>query len=151
MRFIEKTPGRSPITSFDWGATMPVHASALGRALLAYSPRDHIELIVARGLFPYTPDTVTEPSTFRRELAVVRVTGIAVTRGELTKGVDAIAVPVLGSTGLPLAALEVTMPAGADLAVCLAAVTMASACLSAEFAGRIEQSGPADVATRRLA
>lgn len=135
VHYIEKVPGHLPVTGFGWGATIPVHASALGRALLAYSSRGEIELLVFQGLFPYSARTVTTPRQLRRELAIVRATGVSVVRGELESGVDAVAIPVFAGPDRPVAALELTMSARTDLSVCVAALSMASACLAAELTG----------------
>src|SRR3954452_16130820 len=37
VAYIEKRPGAEPITSFSAGATLPVHASAAGKAILAFA------------------------------------------------------------------------------------------------------------------
>ena len=94
------SPGPRPVTVVHPAATLPAHPTALGRALLAFSPTrrrrdgDH-----ARGLRPYTPHTVTSPDRFRRALAVTRLTRVAVTRWELEAGVCGVAMPVFGPGG----------------------------------------------------
>ena len=91
VAYIEKHPGPRPATAFTPAATLPAHPTALGRALLAFSPTRTVEMTIMRGLRCYTPHTITSPDRFRRALAVTRLTRVAVTRWELELGV---AVPV---------------------------------------------------------
>src|SRR5690349_7276307 len=70
IAYIEKQPGHSPVTGFTPVATLPAHPTALGRALLAFSPAALVELTILRGLRRHTGDTVTAPERFRRALAV---------------------------------------------------------------------------------
>lgn len=92
------------------GDPLPAHATALGRALLAFSPAAVVDEVVAAGLPAYTPHTLTSPDRLRRALAVTRLTRIAVCRWEHELGVCAVAVPVFGTGGAVLAALELEVP-----------------------------------------
>jgi DNA-binding IclR family transcriptional regulator len=96
VAYIEKQPGPRPVSSFMPAATLPVHPTALGRALLAFASASVVEMTILRGLRAYTPHTVTAPDRFRRALAVVRLTRVAVTRFELEATSCAVAVPVFG-------------------------------------------------------
>src|SRR5213076_414630 len=58
------------------GAELPVHASALGKAILAYAPRELMNDLIAEGLPKLTGRTLA-PAELRRELEGVRPTGIA--------------------------------------------------------------------------
>ena len=99
VSYIEKQPGHGPVTSFNPAATLPAHPTALGRALLAFSPPGVVDMTIMRGLRPYTAHTVTSPDRFRRALAVTRLTRVAVTRFELEAGACGVAVPVFGPGG----------------------------------------------------
>ena len=50
VAYIEKQPGPRPATAFTPAATLPAHPTALGRALLAFSPTRTIEMTIMRGL-----------------------------------------------------------------------------------------------------
>ena len=54
VAYIEKQPGPRPATAFTPAATLPAHPTALGRALLAFSPARTVEMTIMRGLRPYT-------------------------------------------------------------------------------------------------
>jgi DNA-binding IclR family transcriptional regulator len=136
VAYIEKQPGSRPVSSFTPAATLPVHPTALGRALLAFSPAGVVEMTILRGLRAYTPHTVTAPDRFRRALAVVRLTRVAVTRFELEAATCGVAVPVFGQGGELVAAIELTVPdLGRELQPVMAALSIAARSLSRELAG----------------
>jgi DNA-binding IclR family transcriptional regulator len=136
VAYIEKQPGPRPVSSFMPAATLPVHPTALGRALLAFASASVVEMTILRGLRAYTPHTVTAPDRFRRALAVVRLTRVAVTRFELEATTCAVAVPVFGPGGDPVAAIELTVPdLGRELQPVMAALTIAARSLSRELGG----------------
>ena len=91
----------------DWTQVdVPVHASALGKVLLAYGT-----LTLGRGrLEQITPHTVTDPDDLRRELDAVVRNGWASTIDELEIGLAGVAVPVRGGDGEVIAALGVSGP-----------------------------------------
>lgn len=136
VAYIEKQPGPRPVTAFHPAATLPTHPTALGRALLAFAPASTVELTIMRGLRPYTPHTVTTPDRFRRALAVVRLTRVAVTRGELEPGVCGVAMPVFGAGGDVVAAIELAVAdLGPKLQPLVAALSIAARSLSRELVG----------------
>src|SRR3954470_24524103 len=136
VAYIEKQPGPRPVSSFMPAATLPVHPTALGRALLAFAPASVVEMTILRGLRAYTPHTVTAPDRFRRALAVVRLTRVAVTRFELEATTCAVAVPVFGPGGELAAAIELTVAdLGRELQPVMASLTIAARSLSRELAG----------------
>jgi DNA-binding IclR family transcriptional regulator len=90
----------------DWTeADVPVHASALGKVMLAYGALD-----LPGRLERLTPNTVTDPAELRRELAAVQRDGWASTIDELEIGLTGVAVPVYGVDGQVVAALGVSGP-----------------------------------------
>jgi DNA-binding IclR family transcriptional regulator len=136
VAYIEKQPGIRPVTAFGPAATLPTHATALGRALLAFAPTGIVEMTILRGLRRYTTHTLTSPEQFRRALAVTRLSRVAVTRWELEDGVCGIAMPVFGPGGEVIAAIELVVPdLGADNQQAMAALQIASRGLSRELAG----------------
>jgi DNA-binding IclR family transcriptional regulator len=106
---MEKVAGHHAIAGFASAAPLPAHATALGKALLAFSPPETADLVIARGLRPYTPSTLTDPDRLLRSLAQTRLTGIALSRAEWRPGVFDIAAPVFEAGGRVVAALEITV------------------------------------------
>jgi len=151
VSYIEKRPGPRPVSTFMPAATLPAHPTALGRALLAFAPASTVEMTVMRGLRAYTPHTITAPDRFRRALAVVRMTRVAVTRFELEPTTCGVAVPVFGPGGDVVAAIELTVPdVGKELPPVMAALSIAARSLSREMGtGRPADVTPAAPALRR--
>jgi DNA-binding IclR family transcriptional regulator len=141
VAYIEKQPGNRAVTGFTPAATLPAHPTALGRALLAFSPPGIVEMTITRGLRPYTAHTITSPDRFRRALAVTRLTHVAVTRYELEAGACGVAMPVFGPGGDVLAAIELTVRnLGTTLQPVLVALSIATRSLSRELAGQPRQA-----------
>jgi DNA-binding IclR family transcriptional regulator len=142
INFIEKPRGRRPVTTFSQGATAPAHATAMGKALLAFSAPALVDSYLNRGLTAFTPFTVTAPDRFRRALAMARLSRLAVARWELEPDRSALAVPVFGPGGRVAAAIEVRVddPA-AELPVVRPALVIAGRSLSRELAATHEMTG----------
>ena len=132
---IEKRCDHSPVTTFAQTPRLPAHATALGKALLAFSPAHVVDGVIAGGLDGYTPNTVTDPDRLRRGLASIRLARVAICRWELRHGLSEVAVPVFGSGGLAVAALALEVPnLRADLAMASSVLTVAARGLSRELA-----------------
>ena len=89
------------------GGRLPAHATALGKAILAFSLQDVIERVAYGGLERRTPHTISEPSAFLRELAEVRRSGVASERDECAVGRSCTASPILGLGDAPIAAISI--------------------------------------------
>jgi IclR family acetate operon transcriptional repressor len=107
VSYIKKAPGYTPVTSFGPAARLPAHATALGKALLAFAPAEILRLVETGCLTAYTCRTLVRPDQLVLALHMVRRDGVATCRGELTTGKHAIAVPVLGPDALAYAGIEV--------------------------------------------
>lgn len=136
VAYIEKHPGHRPVSGFSAAATLPAHPTALGRALLAFSSAAAVEMVITRGLRPYTPRTITAPDRFRRALAVTRLTRVAVTRWELEAGASAVAMPVFVPGGQVVAAIELSVRdlSSSELHSVMAALAVAARSLARELA-----------------
>jgi DNA-binding IclR family transcriptional regulator len=88
------------------GAELPVHASALGKAMLAYAPRELVNDLIAEGLPKLTGRTLT-PAKLRRELDEIRPTGIARERDEAVLGESSIAGAIFDRAGVAIGAIAV--------------------------------------------
>lgn len=106
VAFIEKVHGHHATSTFARAATVPAHASALGKTLLAFSPLRTLDTLIAAGLKRYTAYTITSPERLRRALAEIRVSHLAISRWEMRAGSCAIAAPVFGPGGRIVCALE---------------------------------------------
>ena len=100
--------GAMPTPLARVGARLPAHATALGKAILAFSPPDDVERITSGRLERRTVHTLVEPSALLRELAGIRRTGTATELQECAIGRACTASPILGHGGVPIGAISVT-------------------------------------------
>ena len=89
------------------GGRDPRYAGASNKTLLAYLPPDTIDELMAKGLERITPNTITDPTQLKDNLARIRQQGWAYSVGELTPGVAAVAVPIWDSNGTVVAVLSI--------------------------------------------
>ena len=92
------------------GSTVPLHAGASSKVLLAYLPDEEIEAVIARGLPPLTAHTITDPARLRRDLAEIRARGFAVSFEETDDGAAGVAVPIWDRSGRVVAGLTIAGP-----------------------------------------
>lgn len=90
---------RAPTVPTSVGARLPAHCTALGKVLLAFSPREVLHRFLVRPRAVYTGRTLVEGRVIEAELERVRAERIAYDREELLTGLGCTAVPVLGERG----------------------------------------------------
>ena len=77
------------------GGRLPMHATAVGRVLLAAQPDWFVDAYLERELESPTPHTVTDPAILRDEIAKVRSNGHSVTIEQMRVGQFSLALPVV--------------------------------------------------------
>jgi DNA-binding IclR family transcriptional regulator len=100
----------SSLQLLEVGALLPLHATGLGKALLAYLDDDYVTDLVAEGLPKLTGHTHVSAAALRRELTAVREVGYAVEREESLLGEGGVAAPIFDRTGAPIGAVGVAGP-----------------------------------------
>jgi DNA-binding IclR family transcriptional regulator len=107
--YLERLSGRAsvPVVS-RVGSRLPMHSTGVGKVLLAHSPEEIQEKLLAN-LTRLTPYTITEPDRLRAQLEKVRRYGYATTVEEMTLGACSIAVPVRGRDDEVVAAIGVVV------------------------------------------
>jgi DNA-binding IclR family transcriptional regulator len=88
------------------GAELPLHASALGKAVLAFSGRDVIADLLSEPLPKLTGRTLS-PAALRKQLAEVRESGLARERDEAVLGESSLAAPIFDDAEQPVGAIGV--------------------------------------------
>ena len=91
------------------GTRLPLHATGVGKVLLAYAPEELVASVLA-DLTRVTPYTVTQPGRLSRELSRVRTEGYAQTHEEMSLGACSVAVPVHGVGRTVVASLGLVVP-----------------------------------------
>jgi IclR family transcriptional regulator, acetate operon repressor len=143
VNYIEKRP-HQPVTSFDSAAILPAHATALGKALLAFSPTRIADRLIMNGLPGFTRNTITAPDQLRHNLASIRRAGFAVSVGELEIGTNAVAMPVFRNRKA-IAVVELRVrDLRQELATVTAALAMACGSLSRELKDESQVEPPND-------
>ncbi|RJQ74689.1 IclR family transcriptional regulator [Pseudonocardiaceae bacterium YIM PH 21723] len=91
------------------GSRLPMHATAVGKALLAHQSQAFVQYFCQRPLSRNTRYTITEPGRLVRELAEVRRRGYAQTVEEMTLGACSVAVPIRDNEGVATAAVGIVV------------------------------------------
>jgi IclR family acetate operon transcriptional repressor len=87
------------------------HATAIGKAILAWLPEDQIRrLLTLHGMARFTPHTITEYAPLLEQLRLVRRNGFAVDREEFQPGVICIGAAIRDSTGAVVGAISASTP-----------------------------------------
>lgn len=90
------------------GGRLPATSTGVGKALLAFSPKDVVGHAMAVGLPRRTPHSITMPGMFLQELGRTWERRLAVDRQETVPGIACVAAPVLDSDGRAISAISVT-------------------------------------------
>ncbi len=93
------------------GKGAPAYCTGVGKALLAFQPEAVVDHVCRLGLVAYTPQTITDPTKLRKELAQVRSLGYAVDSMEHQPDVRCVAAPIRNYSGNVIASLSVSGPA----------------------------------------
>lgn len=96
---------------FPPGAMSPVHASGIGKALLAHAEPERISRYLRhQTLSRFTENTFSDTATLRDELARIKAQGYAFDNEEKSLGMRCVAAPVFNSFGETIAGLSVSGP-----------------------------------------
>lgn len=85
----------APIT----GSRIPLHASAMGKVLLAWADPYEADPTRIGPLTPVTARTITDADELRRELERTRRAGYALSDEEMDPGIRTVAVPIFDAAG----------------------------------------------------
>ncbi|WP_069160294.1 IclR family transcriptional regulator [Nocardia altamirensis] len=111
--YLDRMSGRASVQILsNMGSRLPLHATGVGKVLLAHAPED-VQAEVLGNLTRITPYTITQPGRLMEELHRVRVEGYAQTAEEMGLGACSVAVPirdrdktVIASVGIVVASLH---------------------------------------------
>ncbi|MCA1768476.1 MAG: helix-turn-helix domain-containing protein [Halomonas sp.] len=93
------------------GSRAPLHASGIGKALMAWLSDDELERILdEQGLTRFTDNTLNTPETLRDGLTEIRRQGFACDREEHAIGLHCVAACLHDEHGIPIAAISVSGP-----------------------------------------
>ena len=130
------------------GARDAAHATATGKAMLAWLPEHEIRRILGtRHMAAFTRNTITDPDALIEELRLVRRNGHALDREEFQPGVVCVGAAVRDHLGAVVGAISASTPTlratDEHLNRMREAVTAAVRALSAEFGAQTAETTPA--------
>lgn len=105
--YVEIVRGGLPLSS-SIGGRLPAHATGVGKAMLAYSPRALLAERIEAGLPAMTPRTIVTPGALARNLQDIRSEGTSYDHEESHLGVSCVAAPVFGADKRIRAAVSLT-------------------------------------------
>jgi len=137
------------------GMRLKAHATGVGKILLSAVPIERLLIwLDSNELERYTPNTITSPAKFMRELETIRRVGYATDNEERTLGAACVAIGIRNHLGAIVAAMSVSAPAvrfgKAEQANALEQLRIAAAKLSAEL-GYVPLPATATTSERRSA
>jgi len=97
--------------SLSIGTQIPVYCTGIGKVMLAWCDQRQQESILSRVSFArFTPNTVTDVSELKKELAQVSERGYAIDAEEHFAGSSCIAAPIVDHSGRAVAGISITAP-----------------------------------------
>ena len=94
------------------GNANAAHATATGKAILAWLPPTELDRIVAdKGLSAFTPNTITDIEKLKEELRLVRRNGFSIDREEFRPGVICLGAAIRDHAGAVVGSISVSSPA----------------------------------------
>lgn len=102
--------GEVILLDFRLGSRWPLHATAAGKACLAYMDHDKVkEILTTKKLISYTENTSTDPKSILKELTLIRRNGYAFNNGEFQKDIKAVGAPILTLSKKPIGAVVLSV------------------------------------------
>ncbi|WP_380057971.1 HTH-type transcriptional regulator BhcR [Falsihalocynthiibacter sp. SS001] len=96
---------------FPPGTLSPLHASGIGKALLAYMDEERLERVLATAdLQSFTERTITDTHTLRADLNAIHTRGYSIDNEEKNSGMRCIAAPVFDLNREAVAGVSVSGP-----------------------------------------
>lgn len=93
------------------GNSGAAHATATGKAILAWLPPTELDRIVAdKGLAAFTPNTITDIEKLKEELRLTRRNGFSVDREEFQIGVVCLGAAIRDHAGAVVGSISVSAP-----------------------------------------
>jgi DNA-binding IclR family transcriptional regulator len=110
--YIERVEAQRSMTmGSKLGTRNPVYCTALGKAMLAYTPEMEVDQALAScRMEARTRNTITNVLALKRELEHIHDRGYAIDDEEIEEGIRCISAPILDSSGRAVAAMSVSGP-----------------------------------------
>lgn len=142
--FIGQVETHNPIRAFHRpGSQGPMHASGIGKALLAAMPEADVQKLLRRtGLEEFSPKTLTAPEALMADLAATRARGWSFDDEERYQGMSCVAAVIYDSFREPVAGISISGPSARFAPAALPALGAAVKAAAAEVTARIGGAMP---------
>ncbi|QQE77573.1 IclR family transcriptional regulator [Alicyclobacillus sp. SO9] len=107
----EESPKQEVKISVSIGQQFPLAGAGIGRCFLAYDGEQEWQKFIETGLVQYTRESIVDKQRFVANLMQIQSLGYAVSHGEMSEGISAVAVPIFNQSGqveLVMACMAVT-------------------------------------------
>jgi len=109
--YVDKLEGNKTIRMHSQiGKRVPMHASAVGKAIMAFEDERFVKEILERDLPKFTKKTITDPKQLQAHLQDIRSRGFAVDDEENEEGIRCVGAPIFDYTGKVIGAVSVSGP-----------------------------------------
>lgn len=109
--YIAKVESKHALSMFSHiGARLPMHCTALGKAILAFSDRHRLQAVLTAPLITRTPNSITLVKALEDELTLIRARGYAIDNEENEPGIRCVGAPIFDYTTMPIAAISISAP-----------------------------------------
>lgn len=142
--FISQVETHENIRAFFPPGTMsPMHASGIGKALLAQMTPEEVDEATKGALERFTEYTLVDAAALQSELAVTAARGYAIDNEEKNLGMRCVAAPIFDMNGEAVAGISISGPSSrlpdADLAALGARVIKAAEAVTYGIGGRVAE------------
>lgn len=128
---VEKVFGKRAVPmEIDVGGRMPLHATAAGKVVLAFSPEQLLIDTIGARLTRFTPHTLVEPGRLTAAIRHTQKTGMAHSREERHLGAVSVASPILDRNRQLLGAIGIVARVGTRMDRLAPAVRTAALAIS---------------------
>lgn len=108
---VDKIDAASPFSiTVATGTSLPLHASAQGKLLLAFGRKSIADALLGKPLEAVTPATIADPRRLRTELDEIKKRGWSAAPGETLAGLNVLAMPVFNPKGDMVATIGLLGP-----------------------------------------
>jgi IclR family KDG regulon transcriptional repressor len=93
------------------GQRLPAFCTASGKAILSHMPEESVLHLLEHDFQKYTSFTLVSSPQIMKNLHQCKEQGFAISEQEYEEGINAVAAPVIGRNGMPIASVSVAGPA----------------------------------------
>jgi len=111
MVYIAKVESKHALVmSSHIGARIPMYCSALGKAILAFSGEELLNMVLSLPMAQRTTNSITTPEALKADLQHIKSRGFAIDNEENEISIRCVGAPIFDYTTTPIAAISISVP-----------------------------------------